>query len=208
MTARRKKPKRPTCGAKARGGRPCKLVAGFGTNHVGIGKCKFHGGASTGPKSKRGKRKTSHNAEKHGFRTPGFRLRMREHRQEIEALLAEAESKTDPLDISTVAERLAQDARRLLSRLELLEQRADTVEADGKLDNAGENELHRRLTDFERALARVRAAQVQLASRFPGDPDADREHSLTIATPAGSRVFIGPKAPLPHEREDRDDGED
>lgn len=55
------------CGAKTRasGGHPCKLPAGFGTDHLGEGRCKFHGGASTGPK----KPNTRKNAEKHGLFT-------------------------------------------------------------------------------------------------------------------------------------------
>ena len=50
----------PTCGATTRQGHPCKLVAGWGTDHHGEGRCKFHGGASTGPP------KGSKNARKHG----------------------------------------------------------------------------------------------------------------------------------------------
>lgn len=42
---------RKTCGAKAKStGEECKLVAGYGTNHLGEGRCKYHGGKSTGPK--------------------------------------------------------------------------------------------------------------------------------------------------------------
>jgi len=36
------------CGAKTRSGTPCKQKAGWGTDHVGEGKCKLHGGASHG----------------------------------------------------------------------------------------------------------------------------------------------------------------
>lgn len=41
------------CGAKTKNGdsSPCKLPAGFGTKHLGTGRCKFHGGCSTGPKT-------------------------------------------------------------------------------------------------------------------------------------------------------------
>lgn len=41
-------PKRdlPKCGAKTKAGRPCKKPAGHGTQHVGTGRCKLHGGAS------------------------------------------------------------------------------------------------------------------------------------------------------------------
>lgn len=34
------------CGAKARGGAPCRKLAGFGTDHVGFGACKYHAGST------------------------------------------------------------------------------------------------------------------------------------------------------------------
>jgi hypothetical protein len=34
------------CGGKTRAGNPCPLPAGWGTQHVGVGRCKMHGGAS------------------------------------------------------------------------------------------------------------------------------------------------------------------
>lgn len=39
---------KPKCGAKTRagGGHPCGRIAGHGTNHLGQGKCKYHGGCS------------------------------------------------------------------------------------------------------------------------------------------------------------------
>jgi len=36
------------CGAKTRAGTPCQQKAGWGTDHVGTGRCKLHGGKSTG----------------------------------------------------------------------------------------------------------------------------------------------------------------
>lgn len=36
----------PRCGALTRDDDPCKLPAGYGTDHVGQGRCKFHGGSS------------------------------------------------------------------------------------------------------------------------------------------------------------------
>ena len=36
----------PFCGAKTRAGTPCKRPAGWGTDHVGEGRCKLHGGAT------------------------------------------------------------------------------------------------------------------------------------------------------------------
>ena len=46
-----------TCGARTRAGTPCKLTSLF-TN----GRCKLHGGASTGPTTKAGKAIASRNA--------------------------------------------------------------------------------------------------------------------------------------------------
>src|SRR4051812_22397185 len=34
------------CGAKRRNGEPCRLFAGQGTNHKGVGRCRLHGGAT------------------------------------------------------------------------------------------------------------------------------------------------------------------
>ena len=49
------------CGAKTRAGTPCKRPAGWGTDHVGNGRCKLHGGKSTGAPKK------NQNSKKHGF---------------------------------------------------------------------------------------------------------------------------------------------
>ena len=49
------------CGAKTRAGTPCQQKAGWGTNHVGEGRCKLHGGKSTGAPKK------NDNAKKHGL---------------------------------------------------------------------------------------------------------------------------------------------
>lgn len=48
-----------TCGAKTRSGTPCKQK-GIYIN----GRCKLHGGLSTGPRTKRGKRRSSLNWKK------------------------------------------------------------------------------------------------------------------------------------------------
>lgn len=40
------KKKAAICGAKTRQGRPCQQKAGWGTDHVGQGRCKLHGGKS------------------------------------------------------------------------------------------------------------------------------------------------------------------
>ena len=53
------------CGAKTRAGTPCRRPAGWGTDHVGEGRCKLHGGKSTGAPPE--KMKGNQNAKKHGF---------------------------------------------------------------------------------------------------------------------------------------------
>jgi hypothetical protein len=48
-----------TCGAKTRAGTPCKLTVIYEN-----GRCKFHGGLSTGPKTHEGKKRSSMNGFK------------------------------------------------------------------------------------------------------------------------------------------------
>lgn len=76
------------CGAKTRKGTPCQQVAGWGTDHVGSGRCKLHGGKSTGPKDKT-KLKENKNAEKHGLFTkylPDETLEIANEIKEMDAL--------------------------------------------------------------------------------------------------------------------------
>lgn len=47
-----------TCGAKNRKGQPCKRIDLWGN-----GRCKFHGGMSTGPKTVEGKAKSAENGK-------------------------------------------------------------------------------------------------------------------------------------------------
>lgn len=56
------------CGAKKKKKEAlCRQLAGFGTDHPGFGRCKFCGGASTGPRSAAGKAAAAANSRKHGF---------------------------------------------------------------------------------------------------------------------------------------------
>lgn len=59
----RKKNKMLMCGAKAkhRNHEPCKKTP------MKNGRCRYHGGLSTGPKSTEGKRKCGRSSYKHGF---------------------------------------------------------------------------------------------------------------------------------------------
>jgi hypothetical protein len=40
------KPKKPKCGATKKSGGKCTQAAGWGTDHVGVGSCKLHGGCT------------------------------------------------------------------------------------------------------------------------------------------------------------------
>ena len=58
------------CGARAKNKRKndlCCLPAGSGTPHVGYGRCKYHGGLSTGPITPEGKAKVAKNSTIHGL---------------------------------------------------------------------------------------------------------------------------------------------
>lgn len=60
------------CGAKKpKRGTTCKSLAGAGTDHVGYGRCKYCGGASTGPRTPEGRasiaKSTGERSRKHGF---------------------------------------------------------------------------------------------------------------------------------------------
>lgn len=46
------------CGAQTKAGTPCQRTAGTGTDHVGYGKCKLHGGCSPSGKAAAAKEKT------------------------------------------------------------------------------------------------------------------------------------------------------
>ena len=64
------------CGAKTRAGTPCKQPAGWGTDHPGQGRCKLHGGASSGPG------KGNKNAVKHGVYEQVIREHLDEEQRE------------------------------------------------------------------------------------------------------------------------------
>ena len=59
-----------TCGAKTRAGTPCKLKSIYYEN----GRCKYHGGLSTGPKTHKGKRRSALNGFKARRKRSPWRL--------------------------------------------------------------------------------------------------------------------------------------
>lgn len=80
-----KKPENKThdydvCGATtSQKGTPCQQPAGWGTDHVGEGRCKLHGGSNTGPKDASGNK----NARKHGAYEQVIRDQLDEKEEDI-----------------------------------------------------------------------------------------------------------------------------
>ncbi|MGO8732468.1 MAG: HGGxSTG domain-containing protein [Terriglobia bacterium] len=76
----------PRCGAKTRRGTPCKGPA------MRNGRCRMHGGPSTGPKTPEGLERSRKANWKHGFRAAGAKAELRQYIQlwhECKALLKE-----------------------------------------------------------------------------------------------------------------------
>ena len=69
----------PCCEAKTRAGTPCRQKAGWGTDHVGMGRCKLHGGKNSGAP------KGNQNSFKHGMRSRAYT----EQRKRLMGLLCE-----------------------------------------------------------------------------------------------------------------------
>jgi hypothetical protein len=67
------------CNAKNRQGTPCSIPPSKN------GRCRFHGGKSTGPRTEEGKMKSSQNASKHGM----YSKKERESNTEVEELCEE-----------------------------------------------------------------------------------------------------------------------
>ena len=74
----------PKCGARTRSGEPCKH---YGTKHNG--RCRLHGGRSTGAKDQTGERNPGYI---HGFHTREAMQQRRELRLEVAALIKQCKS--------------------------------------------------------------------------------------------------------------------
>lgn len=64
----RENPMRPICGAKTRQGRPCK------GKPMPNGRCRMHGGASTGPRTQEGLERIRKARTKHGVYSSHMKL--------------------------------------------------------------------------------------------------------------------------------------
>jgi hypothetical protein len=130
----------------------------------------MHGGA----KGSGGQPGNQH-ARRHGLAS--IRLELRKTRREIEEHLRLADDPRHVLDPERLALQLADDARRLLARVEQIESRADTLSDVGRLTPAAEAEAMRNLISCERAITAVRAVWSTLLGRFPAAPELTEEQS-------------------------------
>lgn len=106
-----------TCDAKTRFGTPCKHPPGWGTDHVGTGRCKLHGGASPGaPKGNK-------NAVTTGEREAVWLDVLPADEQQVYRVIDTDKLKQldDEIRLTTIRE------RRMLQRIENLKQSAFTL---------------------------------------------------------------------------------
>ncbi len=169
------------CNATTRGGHPCKLRAGHGTEHQGEGRCKFHGGCSPG-----GPAGNDH-AVTHGFN-------MRDWVAPALADAAEAVAGDSPESLRRVAEKLARDEQRIEGRLFALERHRADLEAAGRWDVRASGAYFSQVNDTERALVRVRSLQAAILAKLPPPRDAEPEEEWIFRTTLSSGLTVSVKA--------------
>lgn len=152
-------PSKPKCGAKNRTGGTCGKPSGWGTNHVGIGKCRFHGG-----------------------NTPNGKKSAERQRAEADIKAAEAKARRAVAELSevntapalienplTALAELAGDAVRwknvvaaYVADLRKFRYQAQGMDAEGNETSGGE-QIRGEVVVFERALARCESILVAMA---------------------------------------------
>lgn len=174
--------KRPheRCGARNRHGGTCQHPAGYGTDHNGSGRCKFHGGASPGALP------GNQNAVTHGLtRLPLLRLTGRAGQilGELRAA-AEAESPRDP---EALCVRLRDVELSLASELVELDERRNTLVTEEWNEDRYQvlrERIHKRLAQTQGILA-------SLLARFPSlkpSDDGSRDAAHVLGFDDGEHV--------------------
>ena len=143
------------CGAKTRAGGKCQLQAGHGTDHIGTGRCRLHGGASKGaPKGNK-------NALKHGIYSKLF----------TDSEIDEAKQMQGSVENELAIARL-----QLLNLLKLMRKYGDNpildkVEEKTIVQDDGEQKKNKEKKDFLKVL--VKSAK-QAGEEY--DPDGDEDY--------------------------------
>lgn len=150
------------CGAKTRRrGTPCLRPAGWGTNHPGTGRCKLHGGCSTGPKDQRGNK----NAVKTGeYETIWFDTLEEEEKELFYQInLDKIKQLENEIKLTEIRE------RRMLKRIQKLKEKDFIVTSHkegverGKVTSLEERqETLSQIQAIEEALTRVQAHKAKL----------------------------------------------
>ncbi|WP_446892624.1 HGGxSTG domain-containing protein [Acinetobacter sp. NS4_7] len=143
------------CGAKTRAGGKCQLQAGHGTDHIGTGRCRLHGGASKGaPKGNK-------NALKHGIYSKLF----------TDSEVDEAKQMQGSIENELAIARL-----QLLNLLKIMRKYGDNpildkVEEKTIVQDEGEQKKNKEKKDFLKAL--VKSAK-HAGEEY--DPDGDEDY--------------------------------
>lgn len=143
------------CGAKTRAGGKCQLQAGHGTDHIGTGRCRLHGGASKGaPKGNK-------NALKHGIYSKLF----------TDSEIDEAKQMQGSIENELAIARL-----QLLNLLKIMRKYGDNpildkVEEKTIVQDEGEQKKNKEKKDFLKAL--VKSAK-HAGEEY--DPDGDEDY--------------------------------
>ena len=157
------------CGAKNRNGEPCKLRAGWGTDHLGEGRCKFHGGRSTGADPE--KMKKNKNSVKTGeYETLWYDTLDDNEKQKLEEMTTsileqlDHEIKLTNIRIGRMMGRIEnlKDKKEIVSRTtEQTFINGDGEEAGGNITEEKENTLDK-INNIEEALTRVQRRKEKL----------------------------------------------
>jgi hypothetical protein len=121
------------CGATTRDGEPCQRRAGWGTDHVGEGRCKQHGGNAGAPEGE------NNGSYEHG----GFAEKI-----EADEIIAAFEEAADADNLDPVWMRLAGEA---FARYDSSDDSRHLAECRKCLENAGDDGDNPTLGDIELA---------------------------------------------------------
>lgn len=154
------------CGATAKStGKPCELPAGFGTDHVGKGRCKYHGGKNSGaPKKNKNSVKTGE------YETLWYDTLDDNEKQKLEEMTTsileqlDHEIKLTNIRIGRMMGRIEnlKDKKEIVSRTtEQTFINGDGEEAGGNITEEKENTLDK-INNIEEALTRVQRRKEKL----------------------------------------------